>query len=43
MVSAFGSTESPTTHKNDPTQVAEFMAGWVKQWDIDGIDVDYEV
>jgi len=42
MVSAFGSTESPTTDGKDPTALAESMASWVKQWDMDGIDVDYE-
>ncbi|KAF8521408.1 glycoside hydrolase family 18 protein [Hysterangium stoloniferum] len=42
MVSAFGSTESPTTDGKDPTLLAESMASWVRQWDMDGIDVDYE-
>lgn len=43
LVSAFGSTESPTTHGNDPTDLAQDMAAWVKKWGMDGIDVDYEV
>ncbi|KIJ29237.1 glycoside hydrolase family 18 protein, partial [Sphaerobolus stellatus SS14] len=42
LVSAFGSTESPTTDNNDPTAVAQQMANWVKTWGMDGIDVDYE-
>lgn len=43
IVSAFGSTETPTTSKEDPTSVAMKMASWVKQYDVDGIDVDWEV
>lgn len=43
IVSAFGSTETPTTSGEDPTQVANMMASWVKQYGLDGIDVDYEV
>lgn len=43
LVSAFGSTDSPTTDGKDPTALAESMANWVKTWGMDGIDVDYEV
>ncbi|KAJ7765494.1 glycoside hydrolase family 18 protein [Mycena maculata] len=42
IVSAFGSTESPTTSGTDPNSTAETMAEWVRQYDLDGIDVDYE-
>lgn len=43
MVAAFGSTEQPTTAGADPTSTANTMAAWVKQYDLDGLDVDYEV
>lgn len=42
LVSAFGATESPTTAGSDPIAVANTMAAWVKKYDLDGIDVDYE-
>lgn len=42
MVSAFGSTETPTSSGTDPTSAAQTMAAWVQQYDLDGIDVDYE-
>ncbi|KAJ3983144.1 putative chitinase [Lentinula detonsa] len=42
LVSAFGSTETPTTSGEDPKQLASTMAAWVKQYGVDGIDVDYE-
>lgn len=42
MVSAFGSTETPTTSGADPTMLAQTMAAWVKKYSLDGIDVDYE-
>ncbi|KAH8109501.1 chitinase [Phellopilus nigrolimitatus] len=42
VVSAFGSTETPTTAGADATKVAGDMATWVKQYGLDGIDVDYE-
>ncbi|KAJ4489052.1 glycoside hydrolase superfamily [Lentinula lateritia] len=42
LVSAFGSTETPTTSGKDPKQLASTMAAWVKQYGVDGIDVDYE-
>ncbi|KAG5649610.1 hypothetical protein H0H81_002855 [Sphagnurus paluster] len=42
IVSAFGSTDTPTTNGIDPVAVADTMAAWVKQYDLDGIDVDYE-
>lgn len=42
LVSAFGSTETPTSSGTDPTTAANTMAAWVKEYDVDGIDVDYE-
>ncbi|KAH9940688.1 glycoside hydrolase [Amylocystis lapponica] len=42
IVSAFGETEKPTTDGEDPVAVAKKMAAWVKKFDMDGIDVDYE-
>ena len=43
LVSAFGSTETPTTDKTDPVATATKMAQWVKEFGFDGLDVDYEV
>ena len=43
MVSAFGATDAPTSNRADPTQTANTMAAWVKEFGLDGIDVDYEV
>ena len=43
IVSAFGSTDAPTSTGADPTSTANTMAAWVKEFDLDGIDVDYEV
>ena len=43
IVSVFGSTDVPTTTGADPVGTANTMAAWVKQYDLDGIDVDYEV
>lgn len=37
LVSAFGSTETPTTSGKDPKQLASTMAAWVKQYGVDGI------
>ena len=42
MVSAFGSTDSPTSNGADPTQTAQQLASWVKQYGLDGVDIDYE-
>ncbi|EIN12384.1 glycoside hydrolase family 18 protein [Punctularia strigosozonata HHB-11173 SS5] len=42
MVSAFGSTDAPTSTGADPVGVANTFAAWVKEFDLDGIDVDYE-
>jgi len=43
IVSVFGATDAPTTNGADPVATANTMAAWVKQFDLDGIDVDYEV
>jgi chitinase len=42
MVSAFGSTDTPTTDGVDPVASAEAVAAFVKEFDLDGVDVDYE-
>ncbi|KIP08831.1 glycoside hydrolase family 18 protein [Phlebiopsis gigantea 11061_1 CR5-6] len=42
VVSVFGSTDVPTSSGADPIATANTMAAWVKQYDLDGIDVDYE-
>jgi chitinase len=42
MVSAFGSTDSPTSNGADPTKTAQKLAQFVKDYDLDGVDVDYE-
>lgn len=43
IVSAFGSTDTPTSSGTDPVAVATTMGNWVKTNDLDGIDLDYEV
>ncbi|KAI1792510.1 glycoside hydrolase [Ganoderma leucocontextum] len=42
MVAAFGSTEQPTTANLNAVSTANTMAAWVKKYDLDGLDVDYE-
>ena len=42
IVSLFGSTDTPTSNNADPIATANTMAAWVKQYDLDGVDVDYE-
>ncbi|KAH7914241.1 glycoside hydrolase family 18 protein [Hygrophoropsis aurantiaca] len=42
IVSAFGSTDTPTTSGADPTTTANDLAAWVLEYDLDGVDVDYE-
>ncbi|KAG8215703.1 glycoside hydrolase family 18 protein [Butyriboletus roseoflavus] len=42
IVSAFGSTDTPTSSGVDPVTVANTMAVWVTQYGVNGIDVDYE-
>lgn len=43
IVSLFGSTDTPTTNGNNPIATANTMAAWVKKFNLDGVDVDYEV
>ena len=43
IVSTFGSSDVPTSTGADPIGTANTMAAWVKEFDLDGIDVDYEV
>ena len=43
IVSAFGSTDTPTTSGYNAVTTANTMAAWVIQYGMDGIDVDYEV
>lgn len=42
-MSLFGSTDVPTSSNADPVATANTMAAWVKEFDLDGVDVDYEV
>ncbi|EKM50458.1 glycoside hydrolase family 18 protein [Phanerochaete carnosa HHB-10118-sp] len=42
IVSAFGSTDAPASTGADPVATANTMAAWVIQYDLDGIDVDFE-
>jgi chitinase len=43
IVTAFGSTDTPTTSGYDPTTVANDLAAYVLEYDLDGVDIDYEV
>ncbi|KAG8214866.1 hypothetical protein J3R82DRAFT_10033 [Butyriboletus roseoflavus] len=43
IVSAFGSTETPTSSGYDAVATANTMASWVIEYGFQGIDVDYEV
>lgn len=43
IVSLFGATDAPTSSGADPVGTANTMAAWVKEFDLDGVDVDYEV
>ncbi|KZP12797.1 glycoside hydrolase family 18 protein [Athelia psychrophila] len=42
IVSLFGSTDVPTSSGADPVKTAQTMAAWVKEYSLDGVDVDYE-
>ncbi|KAF9223962.1 glycoside hydrolase family 18 protein [Gyrodon lividus] len=42
IVSAFGSTDAPTSTGTDPTTTANNLATFVIQYGLDGVDVDYE-
>ena len=39
IVSAFGSTDAPTSSGADPVGTANNLAAWVKQYGLDGVDV----
>ena len=43
MAAGFGATEEPTTAGLDAVSTANTMSAWVKKYDLDGLDVDYEV
>ncbi|KAG2042641.1 glycoside hydrolase family 18 protein [Suillus americanus] len=42
IVTAFGSTDAPTTEGYDPTTVANDLAAFVLEYGLDGVDIDYE-
>jgi len=42
VVSAFGSTDTPTSAGANPTTTAQKLAAFVSQYGLDGVDVDYE-
>ncbi|GJJ10262.1 hypothetical protein Clacol_004488 [Clathrus columnatus] len=42
LVSAFGSTDIPTTTGVNPTTMAQKLAQFVSDFGLDGVDVDYE-
>jgi chitinase len=42
IVSAFGSTDAPTSEGYDPTTIANNLAAFVLEYDLDGVDIDYE-
>lgn len=42
-VSAFGSTDAPTSSGTDPVTIADNLASWVLQYGLQGVDIDYEV
>lgn len=42
MVSAFGSTDQPTTWGKDPIATAQGLAKFVIAYELDGVDIDYE-
>ncbi|KAG2075692.1 glycoside hydrolase family 18 protein [Suillus decipiens] len=42
IVSAFGSTDAPTTDGYDPVTVANNLTAFVLEYNLDGVDIDYE-
>ncbi|KAL1413211.1 hypothetical protein Q8F55_000963 [Vanrija albida] len=42
MVSAFGSTDAPTSGGQNPVALAGKIAEFVRKWQLDGVDIDYE-
>lgn len=43
IVSAFGSTDAPTSSGANAVTVANNLASWVVQYGLQGVDIDYEV
>jgi len=43
IVSLFGATDAPTSSGHNLITTANTMAGWVKKFGLDGVDVNYEV
>ncbi|KAI5895428.1 glycoside hydrolase family 18 protein [Schizophyllum commune H4-8] len=42
IVAVFGATDVPTTTGADPVATAQNISSWVKEYGLDGVDVDYE-
>jgi chitinase len=42
MISAFGATEFPTSAGKDPTATAKALSTFVKENNLDGVDIDWE-
>jgi len=42
MVSAFGDGDTPTSDGKSPITVADELAAFVKEWQFDGVDIDWE-
>jgi len=42
LVSAFGYGDNPTSDNKDPVKVADDLANFVKQYQFDGVDIDWE-
>ncbi|KAJ7648016.1 glycoside hydrolase [Roridomyces roridus] len=42
IVSAYGANVNPTSSGDDPTAAANYIANYVKTYDLNGVDVDYE-
>ncbi|ODO00677.1 hypothetical protein L198_03002 [Cryptococcus wingfieldii CBS 7118] len=42
MISAFGSEDTPTTSGADAKTVAQDLAAFVQEYNLDGVDIDYE-